>query len=737
MYLPEHSSIQGLQTIGDKDIALQSVNVAVVFNSLLCETTMTQVYRNLEEKPIEAVYTFPLASRVVLLGLNVTIGGRELQGKVVAKSAAEEQYEKAIVEGDAAIMLEQLGSGLYTMNVGNILAGEEVRVTIRYAELYAWQDDTLRFRLPTTIASRYGNPESAGLQPHQTPEYDLLAENRFQLMLTLSGSLANARLDCPSHRIVITNSSSVTVVTLAAGEACMDRDFIFNIRLPESEKDTVLVERDHDGGYVALVSFAPRLPIPDAIAPRSVKIVVDCSGSMSGDSIAQARQAISDILDQLRPEDFFNLIAFGSGYTTCFDRQVQADKKNITRVRRLLRSLDANMGGTEMAAALLAAVQLPGPPIPQDILLITDGEIWEGDELIGKMKTSGHRVFTVGVGSSVSEGFVRRLARDTGGSCELVVPNEEMTEKIVRHFRRIFLPRAEKVAVRWPVEPVQLIPRDIGPVFDGDTLHVFACFREKPRGRVSLDMALADGRSFTQTVVLEGEEDLVTDNDSAGTLARMAMYRTLADKVEMDAMELAVRYQLVSPYTNYLVVDVRAEDEKGTELPGLRKVPQMLAAGWGGTGGVEKCALVTDYDQYYEPEDIRIESLPSSPRRGWRRRTTPKVFILTCNLFGAGIDSFAELQDRGLPGRIADVLRFVAEQYDQETPEEVIVAAFLFMLIQSPVGGEFDRKAKRVINKAMKVRQPDQRLINLLAVAFADISEDDWGRQFPLVEEDD
>jgi len=536
----------------------------------------------------------------------------------------------------------------------------------------------------------------------------------------------------------MTNSTSAAVVTLAAGEAFMDRDFILNIRLPESEKDAVLVDRDFDGGYVALASFAPRLPMPDPIPPRSVKIVVDCSGSMSGDSIAQARQAISDILDQLRPEDFFNLIAFGSGHTTCFDRQVQADRKNITRVRRQLRSLDADMGGTEMAAALLAAVQLPGPAIPQEILLITDGEIWEGGELIAKMKTSGHRVFTVGVGSSVSEGFVRQLARDTGGSCELVVPNEEMREKIVRHFKRIFLPRAENVAVRWPVEPVQIIPRNIGPVFDGDTLHVFAFFNEKPEGRVSLDMDLADGRSFMQTVVLDGEEEVESDNDSAGTLARMAVFRTLTDKDEMEAIDLAVRYQLISPYTNYLVVDVRAENERSGELPGLRKVPQMLAAGWGGTGGVEKCfALVTDYDQYFEHGEVEPNAPPSRARDEWRRRTTPMVFILTCNLFDAGIDNFADLQDRGLPGRIADALRFVAEQYDQDTPEEVIVTAFLFMLTRSPVGGEFDRKAKRAINKAMKVRQPDQRLINLMTVAFSDISEDDWGPQLPLEDEDD
>jgi Ca-activated chloride channel homolog len=159
MYMPEHSPVHGLNAVSGEIVVLQSVNIEVAFNSLLCETTMSQVYRNLEKKPIEAVYTFPLAGRAILLGLKVVIGGRELQGMVVEKASAEEQYEEAITAGDAAVMLEQVQPGLYTMNVGNVLAGQEVTITVLYAELYSWQDDTLRFRLPTTIAPRYGNPE--------------------------------------------------------------------------------------------------------------------------------------------------------------------------------------------------------------------------------------------------------------------------------------------------------------------------------------------------------------------------------------------------------------------------------------------------------------------------------------------------------------------------------------------------------------------------------------------------
>ncbi|MBN1546542.1 MAG: hypothetical protein JW902_07785, partial [Syntrophaceae bacterium] len=71
------------------------------------------------------------------------------------------------------------------------------------------------------------------------------------------------------------------------------------------------------------------------------------------------------------------------------------------------------------------------------------------------------------------------------------------------------------------------------------------------------------------------------------TTARMAAaceIRTMEDPKEIAA--LGEKYQLMSQFTNYLAIDVKAEGEKAGDLPALRKTPQMLAAGWGGSGTV-------------------------------------------------------------------------------------------------------------------------------------------------------
>jgi len=397
-------------------------------------------------------------------------------------------------------------------------------------------------------------------------------------------------------------------------------------------------------------------------------------------------------------------------------------------VRRLLRGLQADMGGTEMARALEAAVNLPGPE-PQDILLITDGEIWQSKALLEMINQANHRVFAVGVGSAVAEGFLRDLARETGGCCELVVPGEEMREKIVRHFKRIYLPRAEKVEVKWPEAPLENIPTELGPVYDGDTLHLFGRFSTRPQGPVSLNIAMADGRSFSQSATLE-------ESSQAGEnlLARMAIARSLTRRDPAEAAALAVRYQLISPWSNYLVVDVREEAEKSDQLPTLRKVPQMLAAGWGGSGMSDmicrsvrpevmlsadncmECYCIDDVDSGPEKPLFFVDSFVKrlGERLGERLALPLKI------------TSYAELTACGLPTDVVNGLQLFRKKFAPETSEKTVVMVFLWALAKTKVGEGFGRDVIRLLNKAKKMQNPDPELVARI-VSLAKFTAKKWG----------
>ena len=93
--------------------------------------------------------------------------------------------------------------------------------------------------------------------------------------------------------------------------ACLDRDFVLTAVSREMVPASVTVANDGEGS-VAFASLRVPPVAADEAAPLCLKVVIDCSGSMSGSSIAQARKGALAILDQLRPQDYVNFTLFGS-----------------------------------------------------------------------------------------------------------------------------------------------------------------------------------------------------------------------------------------------------------------------------------------------------------------------------------------------------------------------------------------------------------------------------------------
>jgi hypothetical protein len=74
--------------------------------------------------------------------------------------------------------------------------------------------------------------------------------------------------------------------------------------------------------------------------------------------------------------------------------------------------------------------------------------------------------------------------------------------------------------------------------------------------------------------------------DRISTVARLAAAARLNESAEGVGLPIALRYRLLSPWTNWLVTATRPEHEKAYDVPALRKVQHTLAAGWGGVGTV-------------------------------------------------------------------------------------------------------------------------------------------------------
>ncbi|KAK4700208.1 hypothetical protein P7C70_g6045, partial [Phenoliferia sp. Uapishka_3] len=115
--------------------------------------------------PVEASYTFPIPARAAVSSfVLVKQDGTRVIGVVQEKEEAKSTYNKAKSEGKLASLMVQDTPDVFTVSVGNILAGETVTVELVYStELTEDEEtDSVRFHLPAHVGARYGaSPVSA------------------------------------------------------------------------------------------------------------------------------------------------------------------------------------------------------------------------------------------------------------------------------------------------------------------------------------------------------------------------------------------------------------------------------------------------------------------------------------------------------------------------------------------------------------------------------------------------
>ena len=565
----------------EANIGLVSAHVTGRLNGLVAQIKVRQVYKNWSDDNVECVYTFPLGWQSVLLGMRVELNGKSMTGTVKPKKVAEAQYEEAISSGDLPVMLERSGKDLYTANIGNIQTGDEVVIELDYAQILKAEEGSIRFSLPTTIAPRYGDASAAGLKLHQQAEANPQAEHRLFLNLDLSENLSQSTVYSPSHEIQLSRQGNQCSLKLEGG-AWLDRDFVLVIdRLGDMNFAVAAHDSARPGEATVLTGGVYRPTGFEKQHPVSIKVLVDCSGSMQGDSIEQAKDCLNWLFGQLNNTDQVSFTRFGS--TVHHDH---SELKPCTLIYRQLlkassRRLNADLGGTEIDDALkeVIAIESGSPEESKNavILLITDGEVWNIEEIIATVRASGQRIYAVGVGSAPSESLLKDMADVTGGASEMVTPRESMQKAVERLLIKIrqTQPIEQEVACE---APIVWQSKSAGHAAAGSSLMSWT--------QINTQGTALDELEVVQTVYPNGQTTpCPVIWDESLDLSRIAAALRLNDITKAkDRERLAVEYQLVTSETNLILVHERAENEKADDMPELHQVKPMLAAGWSGNG---------------------------------------------------------------------------------------------------------------------------------------------------------
>ncbi len=599
-------------------IPLDHVRVEARVVDAAARVTIRQSYRNLETVPLEVVYVFPLDEGAAVCAFEATVDGVRYVGRAKERDEAFREYDEAVEAGHGAFLLDEERADVFTASLGNMRPGAIVELSLTYVTELAAEGEGVRFTLPTTVSPRYA-PEADQKGVGPTPAEALNPPVAwavpygfsFEMDAAMSGAIRG--VESPSHPIAIELDGCRAKVRLAQRTAAMDRDLVIVLAADGLSAPHAVVERGEQGGAV-LLSFLPRFE--PAARAAEVIFVIDRSGSMGGDSIAEVRNALQLCLRSLTPGSRFNIVSFGSTYAPLFDGSRAYDEASLGDAAAFVRALDADMGGTEILPALQCVVQQPPVAgMPRQVLVLTDGEVTNTDAVIAlaKRHASTARFFTFGIGAGASHHLVKGLARASRGAAEFISPGERIEAKVMRQFARVFAPAMTGVKVEWGQEGLTPASDRVPPVFDGERVRVYALGGAIAAGTATLRGTIA-GRDVAFEIAIDPAS--AVEGDTIATLAARERIRRLEEegeylesrgslqrrsratgKAAAEIAALGVQYQLASRETSFVAVEHRDTPLEGRAE--LRRVPVALTSGWGGlreTGTHYLCAPLMAFD---------------------------------------------------------------------------------------------------------------------------------------------
>lgn len=411
---------------------LQSTDANITITGPIARTRLTQVFSNTSNVVKSGVYVFPLPPDAAVDHLSMQVGKRKIEGKIKRKEVAHRLYTKAKASGKNASLLSQLRPNMFTSQVANIPPHSQISVTIEYQQFIVQDKYNYSLRLPLSITQRYmpvgsttnqlrqfdTNNEPtrpSANQEHSSPG-DAYLPAQTSISIRLNTGLPVSNIISEHHPITVANPFSTEYRIKLDTHKPVNKDFVLNWELQPTTKvqasHFTYADEQYEYGLITILG-----PNVDKLkVKRNVVFILDVSGSMVGDSLTQAKQSIALAIDDLTPNDYFNLIAFSSHTNPLWQQSQLATNKTKQNALTFLYELEAN-GGTEIKPALDYAMNIPAitqTPLPyqNQIIFMTDGSVSNEEEVMQSIyqNIGEYRLFTVGIGSAPNGFFMTQAA---------------------------------------------------------------------------------------------------------------------------------------------------------------------------------------------------------------------------------------------------------------------------------------------------------------------------------------
>ncbi len=436
-------SVEGLT------LPLRETKIEASAQGGMARVRLSQTFVNPGKEPLRVSYLLPLPAKAAVSGFSFELDGAVTRGVVKTREDARTQFEEALLEGRSAAILDEESATLFRQEVGNVPAGAEIVVSMEVDQKLSWlgASGAWEWRFPTVVAPRYHGStvpdaevrkvhahvadlaEGEHLSPRAQLELNVLDDGARDLS-SASHALRSHDLGAALTRVMFQGDGDGSPAGVP-----LDRDIVVRWTVAQPQPGvSVSVDAAVVGGTegaFALVTVVPPME-PQRTIARDLIVLLDTSGSMSGEPLAQAVEVVSALVDTLGPNDRLEMLEFSSSVHRWKRGAVAATPRKRASALRWLQSLKAS-GCTDMHGAIRESLAVLGAESQRQVIIVSDGLIGGERQLvddIARNLPAACRVHTLGIGHGVNRTLTAGAARAGRGIEQIVAPGEDTSAAI-------------------------------------------------------------------------------------------------------------------------------------------------------------------------------------------------------------------------------------------------------------------------------------------------------------------
>lgn len=598
----------GTLAVADPDVRagvrvfpLERTDIQASIDGPIASVRVAQRFANPFAETIEAVYAFPLPHDAAIGDFTLSIGDRAIRGIVRPREEAEAIYRDARSQGLLASLLTEERPNIFTERVANIEPGRSVEVELTYLAMVPYREGWHEWRFPLVIGPRF-HPEGAGKHADRSDRSDrtisaapiganasgqarsdttveyLAPGERTQRAVSISVALAAGAevrdLVCRSHASArIARAGSIATVALEGGDEIADRDFVLAWSVAGATPASSMVVgpassaptgTSDGGGTFAFTLYPPAEQARTPRAPLELIFLIDRSGSMSGRPIEQVKEAILAALDDLEPDDAFQIVDFSDTATALGGKMLPANDSAKSIARSYVGTLSTG-GGTRVLEGLRTALALPHVEYrARHLVLLTDAFVGNETEILELLRRDlgAARVFALGVGSSPNWFLLETMARTGHGAVAALPLDAEASETMRAFMERVRSPILHGITIDWIGGTVtDFWPQRIPDLVADRPITVMGRYRGAPptaailRGRVG-GQAIESSIAIAPTTASGATLEKLWARAMIAQLSLESAWSPRKRPAIADSIRrTALAHGLMSPYTAFIAVD--------------------------------------------------------------------------------------------------------------------------------------------------------------------------------------